>query len=425
MMQEDRSQHRNRAKAMAVLRTRLYDHERQKLDSARAADAPRPGRLGRPLRAHPHLQFPARPGERPPHQPHALQAAADHGRRSARRDHRRAGAPSIRPSCWRRRSVTPPLRGVDHRGGAARDRGTAFAMPEFDSPELDARMLVGHALGARSCGAGRRRRRRPLDEAAAAAHRAFAARASPASRSHASLAPGVLGAAAYGHARRLVPRPETETVVEARARARRSDGPRSRPLRVADLGIGSGAILLALLSELPNARGIGTDIAVDALDVARRNAERLGLAIARNSSRATRRGAARSVRPRRCRTLPISRAGTSRALARSARPRSTHALDGGADGLAAYRAIASDMTRLLGPPATWWSRSAPGNSTTSSSCSPRGTCNHGRPTRFVRCRPGRRGGPAAYVTLRRGSRPGGQKTAWNVAKDRLGSRSRN
>jgi peptide chain release factor 1 len=44
MMQEDRSQHRNRAKAMAVLRSRLYDHERQKIDSARAAE--RRGQVG-------------------------------------------------------------------------------------------------------------------------------------------------------------------------------------------------------------------------------------------------------------------------------------------------------------------------------------------------------------------------------------------
>ena len=44
MMQEDRSQHRNRAKAMAVLRTRLYEHERQKRDAARAAE--RRGQVG-------------------------------------------------------------------------------------------------------------------------------------------------------------------------------------------------------------------------------------------------------------------------------------------------------------------------------------------------------------------------------------------
>jgi peptide chain release factor 1 len=43
-MQEDRSQHRNRAKAMAVLRSRIYDYEQQKLDAARAAE--RKGQVG-------------------------------------------------------------------------------------------------------------------------------------------------------------------------------------------------------------------------------------------------------------------------------------------------------------------------------------------------------------------------------------------
>ena len=74
----------------------------------------------------------------------------------------------------------------------------------------------------------------------------------------------------------LVPRPETETVVEAALRRSMRRGSRTRALRIADLGTGSGALLLALLSELPNARGIGTDTSVAALAVARENAERLG-----------------------------------------------------------------------------------------------------------------------------------------------------
>ena len=91
MMQEERSQHRNRAKAMALLRAKLYDAELQKRDAERAAEPARPGRQRRPLRAHPHLQFPARPRHRPPHQPDALQAAPGDRGRSAGRDHRCAG----------------------------------------------------------------------------------------------------------------------------------------------------------------------------------------------------------------------------------------------------------------------------------------------------------------------------------------------
>lgn len=75
----------------------------------------------------------------------------------------------------------------------------------------------------------------------------------------------------------LDPRPETETLVEtalelARAMVRGPD------LRILDVGTGSGAILLALLTELPSATGIGTDISPAALEVARQNARRLGLA---------------------------------------------------------------------------------------------------------------------------------------------------
>lgn len=71
----------------------------------------------------------------------------------------------------------------------------------------------------------------------------------------------------------LIPRPETECLVElALARL-----PAGQPLRVADLGTGSGAIALALARERPQARIVATDASVAALAVARRNAERLGL----------------------------------------------------------------------------------------------------------------------------------------------------
>lgn len=68
----------------------------------------------------------------------------------------------------------------------------------------------------------------------------------------------------------LIPRPETETLVEL-ALARLPD---DRPLRVADLGTGSGAIALAIASERPLASVVATDFSKTALAVAVRNAER-------------------------------------------------------------------------------------------------------------------------------------------------------
>ncbi len=75
----------------------------------------------------------------------------------------------------------------------------------------------------------------------------------------------------------LTPRPETETVVEAALDLIGRDATQMEMLRILDIGTGSGALLLALLGELSNAVGLGTDISEDALEVARANAERNGL----------------------------------------------------------------------------------------------------------------------------------------------------
>lgn len=72
----------------------------------------------------------------------------------------------------------------------------------------------------------------------------------------------------------LIPRPDTETLVEAVLKACPDRG---RAWRILDLGTGTGAILLALLSEYPQAFGVGVDLSPDAARVARGNAVSLGL----------------------------------------------------------------------------------------------------------------------------------------------------
>ncbi|QOG22284.1 MULTISPECIES: peptide chain release factor N(5)-glutamine methyltransferase [Bradyrhizobium] len=75
----------------------------------------------------------------------------------------------------------------------------------------------------------------------------------------------------------LVPRPDTETVVELALEIFREFRVSGGRPRIADIGTGSGAILLALLHEIPEAFGVGTDVSLTALNTARDNAATLGL----------------------------------------------------------------------------------------------------------------------------------------------------
>ncbi len=72
----------------------------------------------------------------------------------------------------------------------------------------------------------------------------------------------------------LIPRPDSETLIETALKELKA----SPPARILDLGTGSGCLLIALLTEWPAATGVGIDISRDALAVAKRNAERLGVA---------------------------------------------------------------------------------------------------------------------------------------------------
>jgi len=220
----------------------------------------------------------------------------------------------------------------------------------IDTAELDARILVGAVLGLDLTGL--------ITATARRVTAAEAARLEEAARRRLAGEPvaRIVGTREFWglplrlSAATLVPRPDTETVVELALEMLRRSAEPDRRLRIADLGTGSGAILLALLSELPGAHGVGTDISVAALRTASRNAVDLGLA-ARAAFVACDYAAALSgaldlivsnppyIGSADIAGLPVEVRDHDPLLA----------LDGGADGLDAYRMLIPQAARLLAP----------------------------------------------------------------------------
>ncbi len=244
--------------------------------------------------------------------------------------------------------MNAPIRGRQATIGAALDRAAAsLEAAGVEQPRRDARLLLAETLGG---GAAlitgypeRRLDAAEVDRFAALIRRRTARE--PVSR--------ILGRRDFWSLTLRVtphvldPRPDSETLVEA-VLARIED--RDAPLQVLDLGTGSGCLLLALLSELPRARGLGVDISPSALANARENARVLDL-----SSRAE------FCRGDWARELVgswqvivsnppyIIESAIADLAPEVARYDPNMALSGGADGLVAYRSLVPQAARLLAP----------------------------------------------------------------------------
>jgi release factor glutamine methyltransferase len=220
----------------------------------------------------------------------------------------------------------------------------------IDTPELDARLLLCHAAGLAHEATITRARDALWPDAAARLEASIARRLKrePVSR--------IVGLREfYGRAflvdrHTLDPRPDTETLIEAALDLVERHGLRNQPLKLLDLGTGTGCILITLLAELPEAHGLGTDISGAALELAAANARRLGVAdragfVSSDWLDGTegRFDLVLSNPP----YIPSAQiAGLSPEVAEHD-PRL--ALDGGPDGLDAYRRIAARAGQVLAP----------------------------------------------------------------------------
>ena len=232
---------------------------------------------------------------------------------------------------------------------ARRDLSRRFREAGIDSPELDARLVVGTVLGLDLTAlVAQSQAMLPHDAAAqiaALAERRLAGE--PVAR--------ILGEKEFWGLRfklspdTLVPRPDTEAVIAAALDFVRMMDPTTRP-RILDIGTGSGIILLALLSELSGASGIGTDIVPGALMTAKQNADALGLSARAEFRVSDYFSAVSGTFDIIVSNPPYVRTAEIESLSKEVRCHEPYrALDGGVDGLAAYRALCARSPAYLRP----------------------------------------------------------------------------
>jgi release factor glutamine methyltransferase len=220
---------------------------------------------------------------------------------------------------------------------------------QLDEAELDARILLGAALGLDLTGLIAQAARLLTDAEALqlARHAQRRIAGEPVAR--------ILGTREFWglpfrlSEATLVPRPDTETVVELALEIFR-ERQASHPVRIADIGTGSGAILLALLHEIPTAFGVGTDLSLSALHTARGNAKALGLGDRSAFVACSYASALSGPFDLIVSNPPYIPSGEIPKLSIEVRAHDPHlALDGGNDGYDAYRALIPQAAELLAP----------------------------------------------------------------------------
>ncbi len=238
-----------------------------------------------------------------------------------------------------------------------------LALAGIDNPQLDARLLIAHALGVDRA-ALLTQGEHPLTEEELAKIEPLIAR-----REKREPVARILGMREFWglpfglNEATLEPRPDSETLIETALglvplRHSRENGmpacagttEKKTPLRLLDLGTGTGCLLLALLHEWPEATGLGIDLSPRAVEQAQANAQRLGLWPRASFRQGNWLEGIEETFDLIISNPPYIKAEEIRDLAPEVRLFDPPAaLDGGEDGLSAYRHLIPRLPALLNP----------------------------------------------------------------------------